>query len=1182
MQPQNNFPAIAAPPFGPTSYGLTIFQPDAVLTAAQLNEWFSFVMAQEQATRTRLLGVGVATGLRPSLAPDGSTITVSAGCGLTSEGHLLRLEKAVTYAGYAAYAAPETYPALAGLKLLELRPAGEGGLPLTNFKLDQYAVVMFQNSAMLPAERCLGLNCNDNGATYDTKLRVLLVKQGDATGKLLKAGAVQAATVYSQLPPLALRRPVFTDATYLTRFQALKDFLQQAADAFGNALLKAATLVQNIDGFQQKTVEAQEMAVAAESFTAAKAFAVEAIASASLLDALETKALGSSSLSKRVSGRLTYVDQWRQLLISRVTTLTSDANAQYVYDWLKDLYDAYEEFRQATAVPAWLGVAMPAADAFPYHLVLGELAAPAAGLTGPQYRHAWQPAPSSSAQPDAPARGLWLFKRLGSLITQFSVPALASSGGTSGGISAADQIRKQDLIDRLEQEQLDILVKEQTEAAGNSALAAGAESEAETPRYSLVQNVPTRDELLRPLYEFPAEPVVTSPTGVPALRLVPDRARPAGFDQRSLPFYYAPAMRAGWSYARTTSAQTSLILSYSTAADAPLHVSQPLDYQLEGYDFYRVEGLLDAPAAAVLVRLLSLRQQYNLPFDVVAVCADPPGASQPLLAPLNEQYFADQEVEFDDLLLQLPADKPFSGRLRMTTTAFKVVADAYKAADPASTPRVDLLLALNAAYQSRLASLSTQLSFGPFAQANPGLEHGAGVPRGGTLVIVYRTPARLSNDTSTVVPLVVGDYYLPYRQGGRGPVVQFVLPTPPPTLAIAYNPVSTLDEAVPLSVTPAGGTFNGYVREVGGTYYFLPNHRDLAIPTNQAQGTHELIYTVGTLPPARLNVVLFKAPAVNTLSASVDAQGLATFTYTASNATQLVMDFGDGTSETFVLPVTPSQNGKGLYLSEFDNTFHVFTHKYTNTLTRYPTLTAVHGTHSDSKQITVSFESVVVRLEGAKVVVQNSKGTLVGTPASGGAYSTKSPFLVNFDNGKPLSSSVYKATKAGWHEAFYTVPRTAPASFSLFAVPNDFVPEGFEFDVEHEQIDGAVTLPTPPAGIRYEWVFEGQPLDDSEVYSAEGGPDTIFKFSIQKAAYAKPAEVPPLRLRVYDERSSIILAQTQSAGAMLARNESLVAQGESLAAQGEVFVPQRNNILVEVDRLLFAVEGEVIIGNNPR
>ena len=79
MASPTSSPVISSPPFGPTSYSLPFFQPDAVLTHTQLNDWFNFVMAQEQATRTRLLGVGIATGLRVTLS--GSTVSISAGCG---------------------------------------------------------------------------------------------------------------------------------------------------------------------------------------------------------------------------------------------------------------------------------------------------------------------------------------------------------------------------------------------------------------------------------------------------------------------------------------------------------------------------------------------------------------------------------------------------------------------------------------------------------------------------------------------------------------------------------------------------------------------------------------------------------------------------------------------------------------------------------------------------------------------------------------------------------------------------------------------------------------------------------------------------------------------------------------------------------------------------------------------
>lgn len=1180
MASPTSSPVISSPPFGPTSYSLPFFQPDAVLTHTQLNDWFNFVMAQEQATRTRLLGVGIATGLRVTLS--GSTVSISAGCGLTSEGHLLRLETAQTYTSYLPYTALSTDGPLAVCTLLELLPAGPGGKPLAELSLENYAVLLFQNSFVPPVDNCLGLDCKDSGATHETKLRVLLVPTAQATRYLLSAGAVQAANAYAQLPMLAMRRPVLTDPSYLARLLSLKGIVQRAAAALGTALTKAAGLVQHIDGFGQ----APEASTFAEVLPT-KAATLESLSVSKLTP---TYRLEEASLSLtderlptgRLSARMAYVELWRQRLIARVNELSGDANIQYVYDWLKDLYDAYEEFRQATASPDWLAQAMPAASSFPRHLVLGELVL-AAGLNAPQYRHAWQPALAGGhPTPDAPARGLWLFQRIGSLITQFVLTPLPSSEGVSGK-DATSQVVKQVQKSMLEtllissmpvapeseatpnaQQQVAALLKDEA-FTSSDAYKSFTELAGFTEFTSVAANKITNTDVS---FDLPSEAPVSTVPDVPTLRIVPDRARPAGFDERSLPFYYGTGMRERWSYARTTTYQTALILSYNAATNAPAQVVQPLEYQLDGYNFYRVEGLLDAPAASVLARLLALRKQYSLPFDVVAVCAEPLGTVQTALTPPNPQFFADQLIEFKDLMQQLqdyatsvdavlttvPTDSitltlsntAFGTSLTTYRSAFRsaLVGKEYKYDAAALQTRLSLLAELNRAYNARLASLNTQLSFSSFLAANPGLEHGAGVPRGGTLVIVYRTPTTTPSTFSAAVPLVVGDYYLPYRQSGTGPVVQLEVPQPDPLVSLTVNPININDKRVRLNVTPLGGSFNDpAVTQEGDEYYFNPSllvkEPNKLDPTKV--NTYELTYTPkeGTKQGKRV-VVLFPEPKISKFAVNVDTRGVATFSYEVFYAKKLEISFGDGTPmESVSLSVAPKPGDAAEFISRFED-LAAFTHVYSGTAPRSARLTAYQdGRPPVQTTIEVSFKDVPTSLEADKIIVANQVYKLIGLPTGAGYYSSAT--LANADGSLPLNQSKYKALTAGLHTANYTVNR-ATVSQSIFALPNSFVPMNLKGDKPYfaftygGTIEGSITLATPPDGILYDWSLGVEALVQGPDYHTEvDEKTTTYYMHISAEGFKSQGDVPLLTLRVYDTKGSA--AAPMTAGRIAADSE---------------------------------------------
>lgn len=845
------FPTLEPTPFGPTSYGLTVFKPNQVLSAPQLNDWVSFLMGQEQATRARLLGVGVATGLLPTVAPEGNFITVSAGCGVTTEGLLLRLEAPGSYAAYRPIKAEDLarYAPFAGLEILELLPEGStatGAQPLTKLELSQYAVALYQRTEVATTDRCQTTGCDEGGNRYDVSLQMVLVPYPEANSErpLVDPGLIAAATAYFTLPPLAMRRPLLTGDQYATRQQSLQALLKKAADDLGAALDNAITKLNGVTGFGPTV----------------------------------------SSYVQRVKTRL-------------LTTVaqTTDANQQYVYGWLKDLYDAYGEFQQAASRPSWLSRALPAPDEFPRHLVLGECA-PEAGLLAPAYRHAWQPAPPVGPAPTA-AQVQWLFQRICTLIIEFAAPALASSTETKNP-SITGFLQPPSKPEKL-------------------LLSEGGDDQT-TPdsliRYMSV-NLP-----LSALGAFASDMAT-----LPSLQLTPDRGRAAGFDRRSIPFYYGAGVRASWSYAQSSIAQAQHMLTYppNAVSGALAFVANPLSYQLESYDFYRIEGLLDAPASVLLSQLATLRDSQNLAFDIVAVSADPLGSGQPLLVSSDNPTFAGQQELFGSNLnlLQLEEGKASQAgtpvtqalgnvKLTLTTTAFSQLIQNYRQQNgtlPGEiTKYLDALTALNTAYNG----LRNQLNFAAFRRANPGMEHGAGVPRGGTFVVVYHFPEGSPN-----TPLIVGDYYLPHRQTGSAPITQLALPEAPlihlsQSVVSSYSANSEVRPEVRVDVSPAGGTLTIFyldgttevavditkvTQERGGNRYFLVQEATtLAGGQKEAPRTWIFRYTIGSAHDEKSLLVTGKVylSELEVVSSSSNLK-TKTFRYVVRNATELLMEYND-------------------------------------------------------------------------------------------------------------------------------------------------------------------------------------------------------------------------------------------------------------------------------------------------
>src|SRR3954465_4727802 len=65
-----------------------VFEADQVLTNKHLNNMFNYIEQQDRLTRIKLIGSGIVCGLEVSFQENDS-ISISTGCGLTSQGYLI-------------------------------------------------------------------------------------------------------------------------------------------------------------------------------------------------------------------------------------------------------------------------------------------------------------------------------------------------------------------------------------------------------------------------------------------------------------------------------------------------------------------------------------------------------------------------------------------------------------------------------------------------------------------------------------------------------------------------------------------------------------------------------------------------------------------------------------------------------------------------------------------------------------------------------------------------------------------------------------------------------------------------------------------------------------------------------------------------------------------------------------
>lgn len=116
------------------------------------------------------------------------------------------------------------------------------------------------------------------------------------------------------------------------------------------------------------------------------------------------------------------------------------------------------------------------------------------------------------------------------------------------------------------------------------------------------------------------------------VKITPSQYGRSFLSDRSIPYYYkvnetGNELYRFWNFDKTRRGSSRFILSYNAidynTADTIVH---PLNYDIEWFNFFRIEGHIGKPVLDALTTVKELQQNYNLPFDVIALSADYIGA----------------------------------------------------------------------------------------------------------------------------------------------------------------------------------------------------------------------------------------------------------------------------------------------------------------------------------------------------------------------------------------------------------------------------------------------------------------------------------------------------------------------------------------------------------------------------
>lgn len=486
------------------------FVADQLLTSEDLNDLFGYLDEQNRITRTNLIGIGIVCGLQVQVNAAQTTVTITKGCGVTSEGYLITVP-ANSYTQYKKYKVdtPQIYDQFyktvgsnkVAMDIWELKKAAvDPDLQTIDAGFLKGKVIMlFVELKEMENKNCDPNSCDDKGINIEVSFLPMAVDVADAALLMGTTAGSFGVNTFTALPEMRMKRwdvpntsPVGTDDIFKSYFDLLnKSFIDQTEATLSSVYSIFGSLV------------AQEYA--SNPFAGL-----------------------SAKFSYLYNGSIN-----QQQLI----------HLQYHYDLFSDLLLAYDEFRKSgTHV---LSTCCPDSSLFPRHLLLGE-AIPSVSSGLLPYRHYFIYSPLFD-QKNMLAELKLLFKRMVLLTEQFFLPP--------------------------------------------------------------VSGMNTKED------EF--------------IRITPSMLWDVPLSQKAIPYYYVvnsgPApLYLNWSYRRTLLNDATRNLSYHAKQynSSNEFVREPLNYDLEQYNFLRIEGIVGKPYTHVLKQVKYQISKNRLPVDIIALTTE--------------------------------------------------------------------------------------------------------------------------------------------------------------------------------------------------------------------------------------------------------------------------------------------------------------------------------------------------------------------------------------------------------------------------------------------------------------------------------------------------------------------------------------------------------------------------------
>lgn len=533
-----------------------IFEANQVLTSRHLNEVFDYLNEQERLTRANLIGIGIECGLEIRLETSGTDkiIHVTKGCGVSSAGYILIEPEDLTLVSYQTYTLPldVDYPQFKyesggnsiQYPIWELFPKGEPNSILlgnVNNFLNDKAIILFLELKSEGLRNCSQNNCDDKGNEVTATVKPLLIRKDDLEKVIAKANKLGTEYTAADLESALLSRLNLPDL-HLPRYN-----VPNTAPVSSNDVLAAFHSV-----FQKNKLATNTGDALTATYKAFMPLVNETFSSDPFAD-----------FDKNFG------------FLDGIPTSTSQVRfLPYYFDFFDDLIQAYDEFRWKAA--GLMCACCPPEELFPRHLMLG---LPDPGLVANPgiYRHDFLSSPAIKGCEERKAKVIQLFSRLVEMVNNFT----------------------------------------------------------NNPTPPIFSNLEVARKLM-------------------PVRITPSKLADVPISQKAIPYYYlqdgVPPLFQLWNVEKTRRNRANQNLSFRSdeyIPKAPIFVTNPLNYDLEPYNFLRIEGHLGKKVENVMNTLIAFKNDKRLPIEIIALRTGQFDSRQTVDLSKEVCWFEDLEAIYD-------------------------------------------------------------------------------------------------------------------------------------------------------------------------------------------------------------------------------------------------------------------------------------------------------------------------------------------------------------------------------------------------------------------------------------------------------------------------------------------------------------------------------------------------------